>query len=79
MVAAPTPAATARAGEGSRVLTPTDQVPAADVGPRAAADVIEVTGTTGEPMDHFGNGYGDWNLSWSDRPTGGAPGGRPAA
>ncbi|MFI5760962.1 L,D-transpeptidase [Streptomyces sp. NPDC051563] len=29
-------------------------------------DVIEVTGTTGKPMDRFGNGYGDWNLSWDE-------------
>ncbi|MFD7032206.1 L,D-transpeptidase [Streptomyces sp. NPDC059917] len=27
-------------------------------------DVVEVTGTTGKPMDRFGNGYGDWNLDW---------------
>ncbi|WP_424210898.1 L,D-transpeptidase [Streptomyces sp. BI20] len=29
-------------------------------------DVIEVTGTTGKPMDPFGNGYGDWNLTWTE-------------
>lgn len=32
----------------------------------SVGDVIEVTGTTGKPMDEFGNGYGDWNLSWDD-------------
>ncbi|MCX5403254.1 Ig-like domain-containing protein [Streptomyces sp. NBC_00335] len=34
--------------------------------PVSGGDVIEVTGTTGKPMDHFGNGYGDWNLSWDE-------------
>ncbi|MFJ2739788.1 L,D-transpeptidase [Streptomyces sp. NPDC087440] len=42
-------------------------------------DVIEVTGTTGKPMDHFGNGYGDWNLSWSAWLAGSALGERPTA
>ncbi|MCX4782576.1 L,D-transpeptidase [Streptomyces sp. NBC_01264] len=32
----------------------------------SVGDVIEVTGTTGKPMDRFGNGYGDWNLSWDE-------------
>ncbi|GHC58953.1 L,D-transpeptidase [Streptomyces cinnamoneus] len=28
-------------------------------------DVVQVGGgTKPKPMDHFGNGYGDWNLSW---------------
>ncbi|MFI9721441.1 Ig-like domain-containing protein [Streptomyces sp. NPDC052396] len=27
-------------------------------------DVVQVTGSSGKPMDHFGNGYGDWNLGW---------------
>ncbi|GGR14882.1 L,D-transpeptidase [Streptomyces netropsis] len=27
-------------------------------------DVVQVTGSSGKPMDTFGNGYGDWNLSW---------------
>ncbi|MCX5203359.1 L,D-transpeptidase [Streptomyces sp. NBC_00237] len=40
-------------------------------------DVIEVTGTTGKPMDHFGNGYGDWNLTWADWLAGSELGERP--
>ncbi|CAM5659778.1 hypothetical protein GCM10010329_24680 [Streptomyces spiroverticillatus] len=40
-------------------------------------DVIEVTGTTGKPMDHFGNGYGDWNLPWSAWLAGSELGERP--
>ncbi|MEU8887695.1 L,D-transpeptidase family protein [Streptomyces sp. NPDC048442] len=40
-------------------------------------DVIEVTGTTGKPMDHFGNGYGDWNLTWNQWLTGSELGEQP--
>ncbi|MFH8785797.1 L,D-transpeptidase [Streptomyces roseoverticillatus] len=30
-------------------------------------DVVQVTGSTKpKPMDRFGNGYGDWNLSWDE-------------
>ncbi|GAA0484309.1 L,D-transpeptidase [Streptomyces sp. NPDC046215] len=30
-------------------------------------DVVQVTGgTKPKPMDRFGNGYGDWNLSWQE-------------
>ncbi|GAA3049381.1 hypothetical protein GCM10020000_32400 [Streptomyces olivoverticillatus] len=30
-------------------------------------DVVQVTGGPGtKPMDRFGNGYGDWNLSWAE-------------
>ncbi|MFC5723872.1 Ig-like domain-containing protein [Streptomyces gamaensis] len=29
-------------------------------------DVVQVVGSSGKPMDHFGNGYGDWNLSWQE-------------
>ncbi|AUG77101.1 hypothetical protein CFP65_2261 [Kitasatospora sp. MMS16-BH015] len=38
-------------------------------------DVIQVTGS-GRPMDHFGNGYGDWNLSWDQWLQGSATGER---
>lgn len=29
-------------------------------------DLVEVVGSGGTTMTPFGNGYGDWNLSWSD-------------
>ncbi|WKK26380.1 L,D-transpeptidase [Streptomyces olivoreticuli] len=30
-------------------------------------DVVQVTGSSKpKPMDNFGNGYGDWNLSWQE-------------
>jgi lipoprotein-anchoring transpeptidase ErfK/SrfK len=28
-------------------------------------DIVEVVGSQGETMAPFGNGYGDWNLSWA--------------
>lgn len=27
-------------------------------------DIVRVVGSEGEDMDPFGNGFGDWNLSW---------------
>jgi hypothetical protein len=29
-------------------------------------DVVTVVNSEGDPMAAFGNGYGDWNLSWED-------------
>ncbi|MYS58351.1 MULTISPECIES: L,D-transpeptidase [Streptomycetaceae] len=29
-------------------------------------DVVEVVGSEGRGMEPFGNGFGDWNLSWSE-------------
>ncbi|MCX4765909.1 Ig-like domain-containing protein [Streptomyces sp. NBC_01275] len=29
-----------------------------------AGDVVRVAGSRGKPMPAFGNGFGDWNLSW---------------
>lgn len=37
-------------------------------------DVVEVVGGSGKPMDTFGNGYGDWNLSWESWLAGSALG-----
>ncbi|MER7763163.1 L,D-transpeptidase [Streptomyces sp. NPDC097619] len=37
-------------------------------------DVIKAVGSSGKPMDRFGNGYGDWNISWSEWVRGSALG-----
>ncbi|NGN66420.1 L,D-transpeptidase [Streptomyces sp. A7024] len=29
-------------------------------------DIVEVVGSYGETMEPFGNGFGDWNMSWKD-------------
>jgi lipoprotein-anchoring transpeptidase ErfK/SrfK len=29
-------------------------------------DIVEVVNSKGRPMEPFGNGFGDWNLSWDD-------------
>lgn len=29
-------------------------------------DIVQVINSYGDEMDPFGNGYGDWNLSWAD-------------
>ncbi|MGK5549039.1 L,D-transpeptidase [Streptomyces sp. URMC 127] len=43
-------------------------------------DVVQVTGSTKpKPMDRFGNGYGDWNLSWAEWLEGSALGIRTGA
>ncbi|MBF6044305.1 L,D-transpeptidase family protein [Streptomyces sp. NRRL B-1677] len=43
-------------------------------------DVVQVTGSTKpKPMDRFGNGYGDWNLSWEEWLEGSALGIRTGA
>ncbi|MFF4156272.1 Ig-like domain-containing protein [Streptomyces sp. NPDC001678] len=43
-------------------------------------DVVQVTGSTKpKPMDHFGNGYGDWNLTWEQWLEGSALGVRSGA
>lgn len=39
-------------------------------------DVVQVVGSAGKPMDTFGNGYGDWNLSWEQWLKGSATGER---
>jgi lipoprotein-anchoring transpeptidase ErfK/SrfK len=46
-------------------------------------DIVEVVGSTGDKMAPFGNGFGDWNLSWQkwlqgSAVTGGTPSGDPA-
>ncbi|MFF0741695.1 L,D-transpeptidase [Streptomyces sp. NPDC004111] len=48
-------------------------------GQSRVGDVVEVTGTTGKPMDHFGNGYGDWNLTWEQWLAGSELGEQPTA
>ncbi|WP_058045860.1 L,D-transpeptidase [Streptomyces roseifaciens] len=43
-------------------------------------DVVQVTGSTKpKPMDRFGNGYGDWNISWQEWLEGSALGVRTGA
>ncbi|MEW2030394.1 L,D-transpeptidase [Streptomyces roseifaciens] len=43
-------------------------------------DVVQVTGSTKpKPMDRFGNGYGDWNVSWQEWLEGSALGVRTGA
>jgi lipoprotein-anchoring transpeptidase ErfK/SrfK len=37
-------------------------------------DVVTVVNSEGDPMAAFGNGYGDWNLSWEDWRKGSALG-----
>jgi lipoprotein-anchoring transpeptidase ErfK/SrfK len=37
-----------------------------------AGDVVTVVNSDGESMTPFGNGYGDWNLSWKDWQKGSA-------
>ncbi|MFF4408708.1 L,D-transpeptidase family protein [Streptoverticillium reticulum] len=38
-------------------------------------DVVQVNGSSKpKPMDHFGNGYGDWNLGWEEWLAGSALG-----
>ncbi|MFE3163759.1 Ig-like domain-containing protein [Streptomyces sp. NPDC059224] len=29
-------------------------------------DVVKVVNSNGKEMEHFGNGFGDWNLAWKD-------------
>ncbi|MFE0461138.1 Ig-like domain-containing protein [Kitasatospora sp. NPDC058965] len=29
-------------------------------------DIVQVVNSKGHPMEPFGNGFGDWNLSWTD-------------
>lgn len=29
-------------------------------------DIVQVVNSKGHPMEPFGNGFGDWNVSWSD-------------
>ncbi|MEV7146809.1 MULTISPECIES: Ig-like domain-containing protein [unclassified Streptomyces] len=38
-------------------------------------DLVKVVNSNGEEMEHFGNGFGDWNLSWKDWQAGSALGG----
>ncbi|MEU6488110.1 Ig-like domain-containing protein [Streptomyces sp. NPDC046887] len=33
-------------------------------------DIVKVVNSGGDEMNHFGNGYGDWNLSWDKWQTG---------
>jgi lipoprotein-anchoring transpeptidase ErfK/SrfK len=35
-------------------------------------DLVQVVNSYGHQMEHFGNGYGDWNISWSDWQQGSA-------
>lgn len=35
-------------------------------------DLVTHTNTEGDPMDHFGNGFGDWNLDWAEWQKGSA-------
>lgn len=35
-------------------------------------DLVTHTNTEGEDMTHFGNGFGDWNMSWADWQKGSA-------
>jgi lipoprotein-anchoring transpeptidase ErfK/SrfK len=39
-------------------------------------DLVQVVGSGGHDMEPFGNGFGDWNLSWSDWLKGSALGAR---
>jgi lipoprotein-anchoring transpeptidase ErfK/SrfK len=39
-------------------------------------DIVAVVGSTGPPMAPFGNGFGDWNLSWKQWLSGSAVGAR---
>ncbi|TXS32483.1 hypothetical protein EAO71_04575 [Streptomyces sp. ms191] len=41
-------------------------------------DLVQVVNGYGEPMSPFDNGFGDWNLSWTDWRHGSALGPRPA-
>ncbi|MGC9496790.1 Ig-like domain-containing protein [Streptomyces sp. WG7] len=43
-------------------------------------DLVEVVNSAGETMEPFGNGFGDWNLDWTEWRTGSAlTGGNPNA
>ncbi|MFH8974135.1 Ig-like domain-containing protein [Streptomyces sp. NPDC017890] len=43
-------------------------------------DLVEVVNSDGETMESFGNGFGDWNLDWTEWRTGSAlTGGNPNA
>lgn len=42
-------------------------------------DIVRVVNGYGEPMTPFGNGFGDWNLSWAEWRRGSALTGRAAA
>ncbi len=42
-------------------------------------DLVEVVGSGGHDMEHFGNGFGDWNLSWPEWLKGSALGARATA
>ncbi|WP_256104449.1 Ig-like domain-containing protein [Streptomyces sp. ODS05-4] len=35
-------------------------------------DIVRVVNSGGDEMNHFGNGYGDWNLGWDDWQEGSA-------
>ncbi|MGW2960273.1 Ig-like domain-containing protein [Streptomyces sp. NPDC001220] len=35
-------------------------------------DLVKVVNSNGEEMEHFGNGFGDWNLAWKDWRNGSA-------
>ncbi|MFF8034025.1 MULTISPECIES: Ig-like domain-containing protein [unclassified Streptomyces] len=37
-----------------------------------AGDVVEVVNSAGDTMEPFGNGYGDWNLDWTEWRAGSA-------
>jgi lipoprotein-anchoring transpeptidase ErfK/SrfK len=37
-------------------------------------DIVQVVNSKGHPMEPFGNGFGDWNLSWDDWVKGSALG-----
>ncbi|WP_377271997.1 Ig-like domain-containing protein [Peterkaempfera sp. SMS 1(5)a] len=37
-------------------------------------DILQVVNSHGHPMEPFGNGFGDWNVSWSDWLAGSATG-----
>ncbi|MEU2779782.1 Ig-like domain-containing protein [Streptomyces sp. NPDC007162] len=35
-------------------------------------DLVKVVNSNGEEMEHFGNGFGDWNITWKDWTKGSA-------
>ncbi|MER7839258.1 Ig-like domain-containing protein [Streptomyces sp. NPDC096040] len=35
-------------------------------------DLVKVVNSNGEEMEHFGNGFGDWNIAWKDWRNGSA-------